>query len=101
MSVFLNFHFSSISERAISDQHQRGKERRAGRSTDLSKLHSMSGNKGSGLFPILRKLQSEAVRMKRANPQKPVAERAEDMRKLFSGLSILKEHPLNLVKGTL
>lgn len=68
---------------------------------DLSKVHSVSGNKGSGLFPILRKLQSEAVRMKRANPQKPVTERAEDMRKLFSGLSILKEHPLNLVEGTL
>lgn len=49
MSVFLNFHFSSISERAISDQHQRGKERRAGGSMDLSKLHLVSGNKGSSV----------------------------------------------------
>ncbi|OXB36857.1 hypothetical protein J007_03396 [Cryptococcus neoformans] len=67
--------------------------------TDLSKLHLVSGTKDPVLFPILQKLQSEAVRMKRANPQKPVTERAEDMRKLFSELSILKEHPLNLVEG--
>ncbi|OWZ43410.1 hypothetical protein C356_03456 [Cryptococcus neoformans c45] len=67
--------------------------------TDLSKLHSVSGTKDPVLFSILRKLQSEAVRMKRANPQKPVTERAEDMRKLFSELFILKEHPLNLIEG--